>query len=267
MKIKFSLKEVLSTAKVRNILEAGPLLSCLCRFRVNRQLKNEFAEPCAGVGCHNPAAWDCNRTDFMLVWGGRKGWHLAQVYLKQWMAGFCVWRVPLYIGNSFWACSTRFIFFVTTLLTDVNLVLCNHLYRVGIYNSYKSCVHEITCKSRACFYVHLIFCMCQRGDFPPFVHSFSINTGYELCCELKAKHLNHDLRCHLEASPEAWFSETVVFLIQTGKWGTVAWTQYWARGITPHFWNSSPISVFSWLLLVKILKQLQHWGNDGIRER
>lgn len=124
------------------------------------------------------------------------------------MASFWVWRVPLYIGNSFWACSTCFIFFVTTVLTGVNLVLCNHLYRVDLYNSYKSCVHKIICKSRASFYVLLIFYTCQCGDFPPFVHSFSINTGYDLWCELKARYLNHELRYNLETSPKAWFSES-----------------------------------------------------------
>lgn len=68
------------------------------------------------------------------------GWHLAQVYLEQFLAGFCVQRVPLHRENSFSTSSAYLTFFVTTLLTDISLALCNHPYRVGVCNSYLGCL-------------------------------------------------------------------------------------------------------------------------------
>lgn len=128
----------------------------------------------------------------------------------------CIWsscwqvsesRVTLRVENSFSTSSAHFIFFVTTLLTDVNLALCNHLYGLGIYNSYMSCVHEIICKSRGsllCAFNFLCVSAWRFSTLCSFLPSF--NTGCKLWCEFKAKVLNYDLWCHLETFPEMWLS-------------------------------------------------------------
>lgn len=56
------------------------------------------------------------------------------IWSSCWQVSKC--RVPLHSENSFSTYSAYLIFFVTTLLTDISLVLCNHPYRVDIYNSY-----------------------------------------------------------------------------------------------------------------------------------
>lgn len=82
-------------------------------------------------------------TAFVPVGGGMNAWHLAQVYLEQLLAGFWVQRVPLPTENSFSTSSAYLTFLVNTLLTDISLALCNHPYRVGIYNSYLRCMRLI----------------------------------------------------------------------------------------------------------------------------
>lgn len=164
------------------------------------------------------------------------GWYLAQVYLEQLLACFWMQRVPLHVENSISTSSACFIFFVTMLLTDINLALCNHLYGVGMHNSYISCVHEIICKSRAPFYVHLIFlCMSvwRFSTLCSFLPSF--NTGCKLWCEFKAKLLNYNLRCHLQPLSEMWLSGRAAHSPPSQE-SEALWigSQYWACGTTSH---------------------------------
>lgn len=87
------------------------------------------------------------------------------IWSSCWQVSECT--TPLRIENSF-STSSAFFIFITMLLADINLALCNRLDGVGTCNS---CVHEVVCKSSARFYVYLIFSICQCGDSPPFVPS------------------------------------------------------------------------------------------------